>query len=131
LHTVAAPAVSRGTAVADPTDLTLPLTPAKLGRAIDEIVERAIPTPRQELCMPVGEMERELTALCGEAVQLAYNDAAGVARDARERLARHLFLSERTDEWAPREWDMPQHVNQEPWLRRADELLAVIAGQES
>ncbi|MFD6565440.1 hypothetical protein [Micromonospora profundi] len=54
-----------------------------------------------------------------------------VAPDARERLARHLFLSERTDEWAPREWDMPQHVNKEPYLRRADALLAVITGQEN
>jgi len=185
--------------MADSTDLTLPLTAAKLGRAVSEIVERAFPRPRQEECMRVGEMERELTSLCGEAVQAAYNDHAGIvhrdladnilgtvengpwklitdpqlrkvvgeyvadachtvalaagmpdtaeqvhnaapvrlatggrliASDARKRLARHLFLSERTDEWAPREWDMPQHVNQEPYLRRADAMLAVITGQE-
>jgi len=60
----------------------------------------------------------------------AYPPAPMLAPDARERLARHLFLSERTDEWAPREWDMPQHVNQEPYLRRADAMLAVITGQE-
>ncbi|MER7331741.1 MULTISPECIES: hypothetical protein [unclassified Micromonospora] len=115
--------------MADQTELTLPLTPAKLGRAVGAIVESAFPHPRQENCIPVGEMERALTALCGEAVQLAYDDAAGIHRDARQRLARHLYLSEHTDEWAPRQWDLPSHVNQEPYLRRADALLAVINGQ--
>lgn len=69
--------------MADPTDLTLPLTPAKLGRSVGAIVERAFPSPRQEECMRVGEMERALTALCGEAVQLAYNDAGKEAERYR------------------------------------------------
>ncbi|MEU7170269.1 hypothetical protein ABZ949_02105 [Micromonospora tulbaghiae] len=110
-------------------DLTLPLTPAKLGRAVNAIVDRAFPPPRGEDCIAVGEMTRALTALCGEAVQVAYDDAAGMQRDARERLARHLYLTEHADEWADREWDLPQHVNQEPYLRRADAILAVITGK--
>lgn len=78
-----------------------------------------------------------LAAGLDEAMEYAHNSVPQrldtvsrlVAPDARERLARHLFLSERTDEWASREWDMPQHVNKEPYLRRADVLLAVITGK--
>ncbi len=77
----------------DDRTITVPLTPAKLGRAVSEIVQRAIPMPRQENCMAVGQMERELTALCGEAVQVAYDDAGrdiARLRDDNERLAREL-----------------------------------------
>lgn len=116
--------------MADPTDVTLPITAAQIQRGVGAIVEQVHPRPRGEPCTPVGEMERRLAAYAGELVQAAYNDAAGINRDARQRLARHLFLAERTDEWAPREWDLPQHVNQEPYLRRADALLAVITGKE-
>ncbi|MFI1194119.1 hypothetical protein ACH4T9_12790 [Micromonospora sp. NPDC020750] len=116
--------------MADPTDVTLPITPARIGSAVDAIVEKALPSPFGELCAPVGLMKRELAAHAGRLVQAAYDDAASINRDARQRLARHLFLSERTDEWAPREWDLPQHVNQKPYLRRADALLAVITGKE-
>ncbi len=86
--------------MADPTDLTLPLTPAKLGRAVSEIVERAIPAPRGENCMAVGEMERALTALCGEAVQAAYDDASSEterhrieARDSARHAGRLMRLT--------------------------------------
>ncbi|MEV5819339.1 hypothetical protein AB0L22_09200 [Micromonospora haikouensis] len=186
---------------AEATDVTLPITPARIGSGVDAIVEKALPSPLGELCMPVGLMKRELTAYAGELVQAAYNDhaavvdrdladnilgsvengpwklitdpnlrqmvggyvadtchtvaqAAGlpdvaeqagnavppeglptggrlVASDARDRLARHLYLAERTDEWAAREWDFPQHVNQEPYLRRADAILAVITGKDN
>ncbi|MFG2046093.1 hypothetical protein ACGFIW_01515 [Micromonospora sp. NPDC048935] len=114
------------------TDLTLPLTPARLGRAVDEIVERAFPTPRQELCMPVGEMVRALTALCGKAVQLAYDDAAGIAKNARERLARYLCLRSVGSNWAAemsKAWDRGE-VDRDRWQAEADELLAVITGQD-
>lgn len=115
----------------DPTDVTLPITTAQIGSAVDAIVEKALPSPLGELCMPVGLMKRELTAYAGELVLAADADAAGIHRDARNRLARHLYLSERLDEWAPREWDPPQHVNQEPYLRRADTILAVITGKDT
>lgn len=54
------------------------------------------------------------------------------AADARERLARYLYIDSRNDEWASREWDFGggQHVNKERWLAAADRLLAVIAGKE-
>lgn len=48
----------------------------------------------------------------------------------RQRVAKFLFPSERDSPWAEREWDMPQHCNQAPWLRRADKLLTVAAGEE-
>lgn len=117
--------------MAEQTDLTLPLTPGKLGRAVDEIVERAFPSPRQEECMPVGEMVRALTALCGEAVQLAYDDAAGIAKDARERLARHLWLESRpNDPYAAAHWQAgDSFVNKEPWRRKADAALAALNGK--
>jgi hypothetical protein len=51
--------------------------------------------------------------------------------EARQRLARRLYLSKYPgSEFAPREWSMPQHVNQEPYLRQADELLAIAAGEK-
>jgi len=120
--------------VADPTDLTPPLTPAKLGRAVSVIVERAIPSPRQESCMAVGQMERELTALCGGAVQLAYDDAAGIAKDARDRLARHLFIAATGGgQLAAHEWDgnTISEYTRNHWLGCADAALAVITGQEN
>ncbi|MFF0822453.1 hypothetical protein ACFYUR_18990 [Micromonospora haikouensis] len=61
--------------------------------------------------------------------------AAGVAvaPDARERLARHLYLQANpTDPWAAAHWDAGgQHVARAAWLQRADLALAVITGQEN
>lgn len=73
--------------------ITLPLTPAKIGRAVEYIVEQTFPRPRQELCIPVGEMERRLTAYAGEVVQAAYTDAdreKARLRAESGRLAREL-----------------------------------------
>jgi hypothetical protein len=116
--------------VAEPAipDVTLPITPKQILDGVEHIVEQTFPRPRQELCAPVGEMERRLASYAGDLVNASYNDA--IPPDARQRLARHLFLTERTDEWAPREWDRPQHVNQQPYLKRADQILRVITGKE-
>lgn len=120
-------------------DITLPLTPAKIGRNISAIVERAFPYPRQEECIKVGEMERELTAYVGEVVQAVYDAAAGIHRDAREQLARRLYI----DDWAAgdpalhaktaRRWDQGEVSSgkRSEYLDRADQLIAVITGTET
>ncbi|MEU0078483.1 hypothetical protein ABZY58_11355 [Micromonospora tulbaghiae] len=110
--------------------VTLPITPGKIRDSIEDIVERLHPRPRGENYLPVHDLEQDLVAYAGELVRVSYDDA-GIQRDARQRLARHLYLTEHTDEWAPRMWDLPQHVNQEPYLRRADAILAVITGKAS
>ncbi len=62
--------------------------------------------------------------------------AAELARitgaDARERLARHLWLDSRpNDPYAAAHWQAgDSFVNKEPWRRKADAALAVIAGKE-
>lgn len=86
--------------------------------------------PKPDACRACVENEEPaIRALKGVARDLEVMAAAG-GPDARDRLARHLYLQERTDEWAAREWPMPQHVDQESYLRRADAMLAVIAGKE-
>lgn len=116
------------------TDITLPLTPAKIGRAVSAIVEKAIPSPRQENCMAVGQMERELVAYAGRLVQAAYDDAAGIHRDGRERLARHLYLQAHADDpYAQPHWDYggTAHVNKDTWRAKADAALDAINGKDS
>lgn len=61
--------------MSDPTDITLPITPAKIRRAVEAIVEEVRPRPRGESCTPVAAMENRLTAYVGDAVQAAYTDA--------------------------------------------------------
>ena len=55
-----------------------------------------------------------------------------VAPDARERLARHLWLDSRPDDpYAAAHWQAgDSFVNKEPWRRKADAALAVITGRE-
>lgn len=117
------------------TAITLPITPGKIQSAVGYIVEQTFPRPRQELCIPVGEMERRLSALVGETVQAAYNDAAEIHRDARERLARHLYLEGSPANWrgtAELGWDrQDDRINRDAWLARADAILAIIIGKDT
>lgn len=75
------------------------------------------------------------------AVALHYNRAGfawaddevllAVVVDARERLARHLFLAEWPDSRsAQRAWD-EKRITRDPYMARAKELVAVITGQET
>jgi hypothetical protein len=75
--------------VADQTipDVTLPITPRQIQHAVEHIVEQTFPRPRQELCMPVGEMERRIASYAGDLVNAAYRDTASTAADDRARLA--------------------------------------------
>lgn len=117
----------------DPTDITLPITPAKIQRAIGHIVEQVHPRPRGDNCIPIAEMERKLTAYVGDAVQAAYNDAAGIAKDARDRLARHLFLKNVDTGWEDHFallWDrQSEQIDRDAVYADADELLNVITGK--
>lgn len=79
--------------MADRTDVTLPLTGAKIRRGVCAIVEKVHPLPRQENCLPVGDMERELATYANELVSAAYTDASRDIvrlRADNERLAREL-----------------------------------------
>ncbi|MBE1492761.1 hypothetical protein [Plantactinospora soyae] len=61
---------------------------------------------------------------------VAERNAAGptLAPDARKCLARHLFLADRDDSDAEQDWLLSPYAEQEPYLRRADAILAVISG---
>lgn len=119
----------------DTPDITLPLTAGQISRGIGGIVEQTFPRPRQENTIPVGEMERRLTAYAGELVQAAYNDAAGITKDARERLARHLYLSSIEPDWRDHHellWDRrAETIDFDAVYAHADGLLAVINGTEN
>jgi hypothetical protein len=56
-----------------------------------------------------------------------------VSPDARDRLARHLYLTTSGDHNAQPHWDFggDQHVNRAPWRAKADAILDVIAGQDA
>lgn len=73
--------------MADPTNVTLPLTAGKIRRGVCAIVEKVHPLPRQEMCLPVGDMERELTTYANELVSSAYTDASRDIVRLREELA--------------------------------------------
>ena len=68
----------------------------------------------------------------------AANGTAGpwrlVAADARERLARHLYVGGSPADWrgtAELAWNRQDNrINRDAWLNRADELLAVISGKD-
>ncbi|MBF9129507.1 hypothetical protein I0C86_11090 [Plantactinospora sp. S1510] len=53
-----------------------------------------------------------------------------LAPDARERLARHLYLTTSGDAHAQPNWDGggDQHVDRGPWLAKADSILAIARG---
>lgn len=57
-----------------------------------------------------------------------------IRSDARERLARHLYIEAAPEDWRPTAelaWDRSdERVRRERWLARADEMLAVVAGKE-
>ncbi len=56
------------------------------------------------------------------------------APDARERLARHLFLDRARGDWratAAAGWDSgDDRINKHTWRAKADTMLAVITGQD-
>ncbi|MFI6228670.1 hypothetical protein ACIBCR_15315 [Micromonospora echinospora] len=113
-------------------DVALPITPGQISRGIEHIVEQVHPHPRQENCMRVGEMERRLASYAGDLVQAAYNDAAGIQRDARDRLALHLCLQSVGPRWADemaKAWTAG-NIDTSRWYSEADVLLAVITGKD-
>ncbi|QKW15423.1 hypothetical protein [Verrucosispora sp. NA02020] len=69
----------------------------------------------------LGQVARELDLL-----------AAAASPSARERLARHLYLTTSGDPNAQPHWDHggDQHVNRADWLAKADAALAAITDRE-
>ncbi|MER7166768.1 hypothetical protein ABT336_11990 [Micromonospora sp. NPDC000207] len=112
--------------MADPTDVTLPITPRQIQRAVEHIVEQVHPRPRGEKTMPMGEMERRLAAYAGDLVHAALAAAGtAIAPDARDRLARYLWIADAGD---ARMWDR-RGVDRTAWLAKADMLLDSITGR--
>ena len=56
--------------------------------------------------------------------------AALTGPQSRERLARHLFLRLMRDRKIKATWDDTDESQRDQWRKEADELLAVIAGEE-
>lgn len=63
------------------TAAPLNLTYGKLRNQINAIVEKAIPLPRGENCLPVGEMERALVNHVYELLLAVATENAGLRRD--------------------------------------------------
>lgn len=57
-----------------------------------------------------------------------------IAADARERLARHLYIEASPEDWRPTAelaWDRDDpRVRRGKWLSRAEEMLAVITRKD-
>ncbi|MEV1315421.1 hypothetical protein AB0J14_04970 [Micromonospora arborensis] len=80
---------------------------------------------------PSGEMEHLRVEVAEMRAALEGPVPATPAPNARERLARHLWLESRpNDPYAAAHWQAgDSFVNKEPWRRKADAALAVITRQ--
>lgn len=71
----------------DVPEVKTPITPGKIRNGIEGIVERLHPRPRGVDCLPVHDMEQDLTAFAGELVRLAYADCNAEIERLRADLA--------------------------------------------
>lgn len=105
-------------------------TPGQIRRRIEQIVERAHPTPRHpDIAGPVGRMETELTAYVVDLLR-----AAAIPPGARDRLARHLYITAAGDDpHTVQHWDSGQAGDgiYRKWEQAAEAAIAAYEGRES